>query len=65
MTDQDAARAELTRTVNLLAELLDAHRSAPGHRTSAEWLSACIDRSKAVNRAARACRAQLPGVARN
>lgn len=56
MDDQDTsqgARAELTRAVEMSEELIDAHMNAAGHRTSAEWLSALIDRTQVVNTAAR------------
>ena len=56
MTDQDAvqmARAGLARAVAMSEELLDAHTSHPGHKTSAEWLAALTARSRAVNHAAR------------
>lgn len=56
MSDQHAektARAELNRAVAMTEELLDAHASHAGHKTSSEWLTALISRSQAVNSAAR------------
>jgi hypothetical protein len=56
MSDQRAgktARAELSRAVAMAEELLDAHASHARHKTSAEWLTALISRSQAVNNAAR------------
>jgi hypothetical protein len=56
MSDQDAgkmARAELSRAVAMAEELLDAHASHAGHKTSAEWLAALVSRSRAVNSAVR------------
>jgi len=56
MSDQHAektARAELSRAVMMAEELLEAHTSHTGHKTSAEWLTALISRSQAVNNAAR------------
>jgi len=56
MSDQPTgktARAELSRAVAMAEELLDAHASHAGHKTSAEWLTALISHSQAVNNAAR------------
>jgi transcriptional regulator with XRE-family HTH domain len=56
MSNQHAAkvaRAGLSRAVAMSEELLDAHASNAGHKTSAEWLTALISRSQQVNNAAR------------
>jgi hypothetical protein len=42
-----------SRAVAMAAELLYAHASHAGHKTSAEWLAALIGRSQTVNSAAR------------
>jgi bifunctional pyridoxal-dependent enzyme with beta-cystathionase and maltose regulon repressor activities len=56
MSDQHTrkmAQAELCRAVAMSEELLDAHASHAGYKTSAEWLAALVSRSQAVNSAAR------------
>jgi hypothetical protein len=56
MSDQHTgkmARSELSQAVAMSEELLDAHTSHAGYKTSAEWLAALVSRSQAVNSAAR------------
>jgi hypothetical protein len=56
MSAHDAAEtagAELARAVTASQQLLDEHGQHPGYRTSAQWLTALISHSLAVNNAAR------------
>jgi hypothetical protein len=49
----ETARADLACAVTASQQLLDEHGRHPAYRTSAEWLTALVTRSLAVNNAAR------------